>query len=712
MSSASNAEMLIFASAYARLNDVHQANRLHRAIYQRDKRDLENLYQWAMLFNEKYNTADAQRTFEEALAINANHADLLAGYAASFYSLQRQEELAKKALAVNPRHVDALNILASLQIVDINYDAAESHLEKALSVNPHHEVALGHQAAIYHFRNETDLFEKTEAKVLTINPECSRFYLTIAENCENRYRYKDVVRFCEIAIAKNDQNWNAYALIGSNLLRVGKPEAARRYLETGFKGDAFNVFARNTLELMDEFENFVTLESAHFRLMIHKSESDILGGRILAFSEECWDSLSAKYPYRPQGKISIEAYNDHDDFAVRVSGLPGVGLLGVCFGDYLALDTPKAQGGQDYNWAQTLWHEIAHVMAVGLSDHKVPRWFTEGLSVYEELKARPYWRRKMQLELYTALDHDRLLGFAEINQGFTRPQFPEQVIMTYYQSSRWIEFIAERYGFQAIVDLLIAFKNNSNLDEAFQSVLNIETAELEKYLFNKLRAERNQYDAVMQDLPPILSFQKEDESLLKFNESEDDNPFFTKLREGFRHLKAKNYVEAEAAFLAGIEMFPDYTQSPSPYEGLAAVYRDQQQTEKLQAILAQYLAIAEYGAAEARELAEMFNGSNKQKSIYYLNRSMEVDPYDIDAHLTLAALYREKQLFPEEAASRKAILSLNPIDRSDAYYQLALSLYHGGKTQEAKMDVLRALDLAPGYRDAQKLLLKCVDLNN
>ena len=134
----------------------------------------------------------------------------------------------------------------------------------------------------------------------------------------------------------------------------------------------------------------------------------------------------------------------HDDFAVRTLGLPGmIGALGACFGRVVTLDSPRARPPGEFNWGVTLWHELAHVITLQLSDQRVPRWLTEGISVYEEKRARPEWGREMDIPV-RAGDRSRAGdAAARPNSGFTNP---ETISLAYFQASLVVEHIVEVYG--------------------------------------------------------------------------------------------------------------------------------------------------------------------------------------------------------------------------------------------------------------------------
>lgn len=690
------------ARAAVHLGAYRDANEAFRLAHQVDPRHPGNLGAWAALFRDQYNTADARKTYEEALAVNPRDPDLYAGYARAFGDFARQEALARKALALNPRHTDALSLLAGLHVLDREDDRAEALAREALAVNPVHPVALGHLAAVHYLRGDSTAFDEVERRALAANPRAGAFYLTLATDADLRFRYAEAAAFARRAVSVENDNAKAYAALGTALLRVGRLPEARRYLDAALDRDPFNLFAANTLTLLDERRDaFERLESDHFVLYIHRDEAGILGPAMLNVAEACYADLSLRYPYTPAGKITLEAYNDAADFGVRVAGLPHLSLLGVSFGDIVALNTPRALAGQDYNWARTLWHELAHTMAIGVSRHRVPRWFTEGLSVYEERRARPEWGRELDLLFFGALEQGHLLPLAEIDRGFTRPAFPRQVILSYYHASRVIGYLVDTYGFGAVTDLLAALGEGLEMDAAFRSVLGVDTGALDAAFRAALEAERVRLAPVLEGLPDVAAT---DGPLA------GDNAFFRALREGNAALAAGQYDAAEARFREALDRYPGYAAPGGPYQGLAAVYRARGDRAALMDILERFLAVSEYGADEARELAALYAAAGRDADAAAAEaRSLEVAPYEAATYDTLAALDTRLGRHDEAVRARRALLALGPVDRAEALYRLAEALYHAGRRAEARRTVLQALELAPGHRPAQKLLLTCVE---
>ena len=49
-----------------------------------------------------------------------------------------------------------------------------------------------------------------------------------------------------------------------NLTRIGDLDGGRRAMEQAFEGDPYNVWAANSLDLLDQMDKFVQRESDHF----------------------------------------------------------------------------------------------------------------------------------------------------------------------------------------------------------------------------------------------------------------------------------------------------------------------------------------------------------------------------------------------------------------------------------------------------------------
>ena len=52
---------------------------------------------------------------------------------------------------------------------------------------------------------------------------------------------------------------------------------------------------------------------------------------------------SEKYHMKLKGPVQVEVYPDHEDFAVRTMGMPGLGALGVTFDAVIAMDSPSGR---------------------------------------------------------------------------------------------------------------------------------------------------------------------------------------------------------------------------------------------------------------------------------------------------------------------------------------------------------------------------------
>ena len=414
------------AIALQHLQQYRESNRTFRRAIQAEPDDLDTQIAWGNLFLEKYDPANASTSFSAALKINPNLPEGLLGMALTLAggSSEQAEALLKKALKVNPNLEPAHAALAEIAIDREDFEAARKSILQCLEINPRSLKARSLQAVLHYARGEEQALDDALQALLELNPGYGDLYRHLARYCVTQRLYRQAVDFFREAIRLNPNLFSAYADLGVNLLRIGRESDAKEILETAYQVDPFNLWTVNTLRLMDSFENFEKLTTPHFSLKLHREEAALLGHYVPPLLEKAYGALSARYGFSPPGPVYFEMYPNHDDFAVRALGVPGLGALGVCFGPGIVMDSPRARPRGQFNWASTLWHEFAHVITLGMTDHHVPRWFSEGISVMEEHRAMPGWGDRLDLQTLKFIQQGKLLPIRELNGGFLRPQVP------------------------------------------------------------------------------------------------------------------------------------------------------------------------------------------------------------------------------------------------------------------------------------------------
>ena len=703
-------DLAVGARAAMRLGDYHEANEAFSTALRLDPDNVQIILWHGDLYRITHDEAFAKDLYEKALGINSRRAEIYVKLAAVTGSYAQKEDLAEQALRVTDDFVPALALKAKLHLLDGNYAEAVTVAREALDQNLGSMEAWAHYAAAQHVQGETEAVNQAETTVLELTTRPTSFYRTISEDLALRFRYPDAASYAQKAVQSDPGNAAANAAYATALMRLGEVESARAYMERSYDRDAFNLYAANTLSLLDALDEFATLTSQHFTLRIHADERDVLGPVMLREAEKAYEVLQRYYGYEPEDRILLEAYNDADDFAVRVAGVPHVGLLGVCFGDVVAINTPAARSEARYNWARTLWHELAHTMAIGLSNYRVPRWLTEGLSVYEEVRANPAWKRDLELQFFTAYDQDRLHRLEEIDRGFTRPTFQGQVLLSYYHAYRVIEFVVAEYGFDAITSLLKSLASGQTESAAIQNVLGVSREALDAAFRVHLDQERDRLDPVLRGWPDMLTEELHGGNLREYLAGRGEGSFYDLLTEGEEALEGGNLDAAESAYRMALDIYSSYTGPGSPHEGLAEVYRRRGQITELAQVLQDHLAGYPYGDTQAIELAGiLLQRADTTRAVSYLMRSRYTQPYDVKVLGQLAELYADLDQYAQAVEMRRAILALDPVNRAEAQFALATSLYHNRQMTEAKRAILQSLEIAPGYREAQRLLLKIVD---
>jgi len=690
-----------------------------------DPNDLRPRILTGSLFLEKFDSGAAATELGAVLQLNPQHPDALlaTGRRMQFDGGEGAIAMVESALQTNPNLVGARVFLARQMLSAERFDDAIDEIEPALDTNPASLEALAVLATAHYLRGDTAGFEETRGRVLELNPGYADLYNTLADLSVQNRLYVQAVEFAREATVVDPESWRGYSILGVNQLRIGDIEGGRASLETSFAGDPYNIWVKNTLDLLDTFPDYVESSTARFDLMIDGPEAAVLAPYVGALAEEAYDYFAARYRYEPPTPIRIEVYPSTADFSVRTVGLTGLGALGVSFGPVIAIDSPSARPIGEFNWGSTLWHEIAHTFTLGTTDFRVPRWVSEGLSVFEERRARPSWGDDVSVSFLIAHLRDRLLPVSRITSGFVRPSYPEQVVHAYFQASLVFELIDRDYGFEAILGLLDGYKNGLSTTAAFESVLGLDPEDFDE-LFNAYLEEV--FEVPLMALRPALDDEGDDDlraaappgSLKSAVEANPDD-FLAQLAYGTALLGEERLEEAALHLEAAKRLFPQYAELDGPHWYLAMIAKQRGDTRRAAEELAALTAINDKHYRANVELSALYEALGDTKAaaealdrvvfIYPVgggaDRGFADELVGIAMHQKLAELYATIGDHSLAIRERKAVVGLAPVDMAEALYLQAQAEFDAADLAAARRSILGSLEIAPGYPAAQELLL-------
>ena len=659
------------------------------------------------LFLEKYSSTNAQTEFEKVLGVNPRHPGALLGLAKAleFDGTSDAGRVLGQLLEINSNHLEARALLANQHLTRERYQDAYEQAEMALAINPNSLVALTALAGTHLLSGDLEKFQEIRTRVLQLNPRYSGLDIKLAELAVQTRRYSDAVIRAGAAVELDPYSWTAWGLLGMNELRLGDVEQGRTHLMRAFEGDPYNPWFKNNLDLLDTFERFEIHETDHFELFLHGTESDLLETYLAPIAEEAYESLSRRYGGEPLLPVRAELFPSHADFSVRTLGEAGLGALGVSFGRVLVMDSPGARERGDYNWASVFWHELAHTFHLAISDNRVPRWFSEGLAVHEQRKARQGWGHQVTIPFLRALADGNLKKVSELNDGFMRPDYPEQVIFSYYQSSLVFEVIEDRYGFAAIRQMLEGYRSGETTAELFKSLLSIDLEDFDQ-----------EFEEVLQDRfrTPLSGLAEMGEAPLSGSDItalEDyaklhPGDFIGRLRLGAALVGEERYTDAQPHLEAARNIFPDYGGPDSPYWYLAQAYNGVGDLTGAEQALSQLVQRSESNYDAYTMHSDVLEQLGRPKEAAdALDKAVLVWPYEIELHQRLAKLHAEVGNYPQALRERAAVVALNPTDKAQALYALAIAYQEADDLTGARRAVLQALEIAPNFEAALELLL-------
>ena len=659
-------------------------NEFRAAVAQNDSSAMIRV-RWGRLLHERFNNTDAEGLFKEALQRDPNNAQAYLGLAlvsADGFD-EKAVEWTTKALQLDPKLVEAHELMANLALEDSDTQTAVTQADDAIKLSPDALDAMAVRAAVELLADRSP--DVWLDKIHQVNPHYGEADAIIAHHLVLNRRYEDGVAYYRKAIALDPQLWSARSQLGINLMRLGQEDEPRQQLEMCYNNGYRDAATVNSLRLLDSYKNFVVFKDDTTILKLNKSEADLLHPYFEEVLKRAIATYSKKYKMTLPGPVQVEVYPDHEDFAVRTLGMPGLGALGVTFGEVVAMDSPSGRKPGDFNWASTLWHEMSHVFILTATNHRVPRWFTEGLAVHEETQANPEWGDRITPDILVAIRDKKLLPVAQLDSGFVRPDYPGQVIVSYYEAGRICDYIQSRWGDEKLLDMVHSFAQVRTTPEVIQQDLGMSPEEFDKEFLQWLDNDVGKI---------VANFDQWHNDLKQLVELDRQKKYDDVIKEG-----------AEV-----VRLYPQYVYDANAYEFIAEADLAKGDKQAASSVLTAYEKMGGRSPSTLEELASLEKDLGQPAAAAAtLDRINYIYPESEDLHRQLGDLWLAQKNYPGAIREYSALVAMHPLDNASAQFGLAQAYFAAGQRDKAEENVLQSLEAAPNFRPAQKLLLQLQD---
>lgn len=693
-----NEAAAIKAEAAWALGNLQLANQLFRDAAGEYPGDASIRVRWGDLFADSHQDSEAMNIYREALTIDPDNAFatlgaakvLVGGFddAANTYL----EPLLSDSSRDPGARAAAWLVVARVSLENSSYSQGFDALNKAEELLAQNDWPL---LELYALRAAADLLDNvTESAYTAIsleaNPHFGDIYAIPAHFYVITRRYREAIDLYQKAVDIDPGLAAAHEELGVNLLRDNQMSRARKHLELAYEEDPFSPKAVNTLRLLDSFEDFRLINDPAtpergvlpITFRMHRDEAAIIVPYAIELTRDSIQEFTERYGFELKEPIVIEMYPDHEDFAVRTAGMPGLGILGATFGYVVAMDSPSGRPPEQFQWGTTLWHEMAHVFTLEATDHLVPRWFSEGVSVFEEWRSGPNPGVRIPMSVYNAMKDDRFLPVAELDEGFIRPTYEEQVIVSYMQAGLVCQFIDEAHGTDKLREILLSFKEGMQTGNAIEAALGMSPSAFD-HEFDQFV--ENEHGDILSNLE---EWHRTQQSIAQ-------------------HVTAGEWQAIVGLAENLIDMLPQYVEPDSPYLALARSKEELGMHDEAVTALEAFWKQGGYEPVSLKRLGGWLHDAGRTGDAIDVFQSVNmVDPLDQELHGLLGELLLGQERAEEALREFSIALELNPHDKATAHFRLAKAHHALGNKDESRGQLLLALDVAPNYRPAQRLLLE------
>jgi tetratricopeptide (TPR) repeat protein len=632
----------------------------------------------------------AERAYQKALGAEPDNQDALSGLATCYQASgdPRADEVMATLNAANPNH-PGMRLLRAERLLDLGEaDAAMTVLDSVTAINPHHLDALALKAACGFLKGDTLLVERLHEAMFAINPVFSGAFRVPGKIASRHYRFHEGQAFQRKALDMDASDQEARLLLAFDLLRLGQDTEARAELDGVFSADPFSVRAYNLLEASDAIRDFRTIDHGIFRLQLPEYEAQVMTGEILSLLDQAAATYQEKYRIDLKSPVVVQVFENHDLFMVRSVGLPGsAGHMGICFGQLITMDSPRARPLGTMNWRQVLWHEFAHVITLQKTNNRMQRWLSEGISVYEETTGDPSWGQRLDLSFKPVVEAEGYPDIADLNRYFTAPKSSSQLMFGYFSAGEFVKFYVGAYGQDALEKALRRIGEGQKTSEALVAESKETLAEINLRFDAHLRVR----------CAPLYQLG-------------EHSVFSMLVADGDAAARRGDLAAAERAFVSAFEAFPDYAAEDAPLRRLVTLYADSDDRAGYRRCLNRLVAWDPTAHEACVTLASiLIEDGDAPAAIFALNRAFSVHPFHVRMLKSRALAAQQNGDWPLAEDDLKRLMFLDLPGRPDHQLNLARLLVKQGRRQAARAEVLALLESLPNFWDAQELLLDLVE---
>jgi tetratricopeptide (TPR) repeat protein len=657
----------------------------------------------------KDDAARAADVFRAGLKAHGETADLRAGLALAYANSdgEKQQENMIRALELNPLHAEALLTQAESLIRAEKFLEAEAAIQKVIAICETHPKAWALRAAVAQL-SAADAGKVKSARTNGLkqwdqNPLVDH---TLGRVLSRAYRFAEGAAYQRQALALDMDYLPARVQLCHDLLRLGDEAEAWELAASIREKDGYNVQAHNIGLLEQEMNGYTTQSFDDFILKMPKRDWPIYGERALALLREAKTMLTAKYGLNLKRPVMVEFFGAQQDFAIRTFGsLGGQGLLGVCFGTVITMNSPGGLAHSGSNWEATLWHEFCHVVTLTLTKNQMPRWLSEGISVYEERQRNPVWGMDMKADYrHMILDKNETTPVGQLSSAFLNAKDQEHTMFAYYQSSQVVSYLMETFGLERVQGILRDLAAGRRINEALQAnTVALGTLEKDFARYLKAKAEAYGQKADWDEPKPEDLNPSQPDALNAYHQNNPRNLWVV-----HRLLDALIAQEDWPAVLSLaeklIQLVPEDLSESGGHKikalALRKLKRDQEEAEVLRYIaerdssaMSIYLRLIELDLAVKDWPKVQINAQ----------RAMALNPFLQSPQKAHAESVEALGQLKEAIAAYQRVLILDPVGAATTHFRLA-QLLKSSDAVTAKQHLLDSLALAPRFREAHRLL--------